>query len=406
MIISLLMPIALKEQHYGIVGVDLNAEVLQHLTEEVGIKEKGGRITILSDSGKIIGTTGRQNLAGEDASKIVENMDQYVEEIAYGKEFNRALKREIEFFVPIKTTNPKPWWVIVSIAKVKVTAEARTLSKHLIFVGVGCIILSILFFWLFSNSIVKPLNLLVRSVKQIGRGDYGQVVESVSSSDEIGELATAFNNMSIEIKKKELERNRTEEALKQSEKRFRTIFDYAGDAIVIHDLDGRFIDVNRELYERLGYSKEELIQKTPMDIATPQYADHVPERIEELLRQGSCSFLTYHVRRDGTTIPSEVSSRIIELSGKQVVLSIARDISKRLSDEEALREKEASLASIFRAAPTGIGVVCDRVIQKVNDRLCEMTGYLRDELLGKNGRILYPTDEDFEYVGREKYIQI
>jgi PAS domain S-box-containing protein len=71
-----------------------------------------------------------------------------------------------------------------------------------------------------------------------------------------------------------------------------------------------------------------------------------------------------------------------------------------------LREGEATLRSIFRAAPTGIGMVCDRVIQQANERLCEITGYTREELVGKSARILYGTDEDFEYVGREKYAQI
>jgi PAS domain S-box-containing protein len=382
MIISLMMPIVLKERHYGIVGVDLKVDMLQPLTEEIAIKEKGGRITILNANRKIIGTTGRQNLAGEDASKIVEKMDQYIEEIAYGKEFKRTLNGEIMFFAPIKTTNPKPWWVIVSMAKAEVTTEARTLSKLLIFAGGGGIILSILFFWLFSDSIVKPLKILVRSVKKIGRGDYGHLVESVSSSDEIGELATAFNNMSIDIKKKEFERNRSEEALKQSEKRFRTIFDNAGDAIVIHDFDGGFIDVNRELYERLGYSKEELMQLTLMDIDTPKNADLVSERIEELLRQGSCSFLTYHVRRDGTTIPSEVSSRIIELSGKQVVLSIARDISKRKRAEKALKKSEEKYRSIFENAVEGFfqSIPEGRFIS-VNPAFAKMLGYASPEEL-------------------------
>ena len=74
--------------------------------------------------------------------------------------------------------------------------------------------------------------------------------------------------------------------------------------------------------------------------------------------------------------------------------------------EASLRESEATLKSIFRAAPTGIGMVCDRVIQQANERLCSITGYTREELLGKSARILYGTDEDFEYVGREKYAQI
>jgi len=66
----------------------------------------------------------------------------------------------------------------------------------------------------------------------------------------------------------------------------------------------------------------------------------------------------------------------------------------------------ASLQSIFRAAPVGIGVVSNRVLLQVNDRICEMTGYTREELIGQSARILYPTVEDFEYVGTEKYRQI
>jgi PAS domain S-box-containing protein len=74
--------------------------------------------------------------------------------------------------------------------------------------------------------------------------------------------------------------------------------------------------------------------------------------------------------------------------------------------EASLRESEATLRSIFRAAPTGIGMVCDRVIKQANERLCKIIGYTREELLGKSSRMLYGTDEDFEYVGREKYAQI
>ena len=64
---------------------------------------------------------------------------------------------------------------------------------------------------------------------------------------------------------------------------------------------------------------------------------------------------------------------------------------------------EASLASIFRAAPVGIGIVSNRNFLRVNDRLCTMTGYSPDELIGKNSRILYPSDKDYEYVGKVKY---
>jgi PAS domain S-box-containing protein len=88
------------------------------------------------------------------------------------------------------------------------------------------------------------------------------------------------------------------------------------------------------------------------------------------------------------------------------VKELEKEVASFKKIEASLRESEATLRSIFRAAPTGIGMVCDRVIQQANERLCNMTGYTREELLGKSSRILYGTDEDYEYVGREKYAQI
>ncbi len=70
------------------------------------------------------------------------------------------------------------------------------------------------------------------------------------------------------------------------------------------------------------------------------------------------------------------------------------------------RVGDARLRAIDRATPAGIGVVKQRVIQEVNDALCQMTGYPRAELIGQSARILYPSAEDYEYVGREKYRQL
>ena len=82
------------------------------------------------------------------------------------------------------------------------------------------------------------------------------------------------------------------------------------------------------------------------------------------------------------------------------------DITKRKQAEGALQARENMLSSIFRAAPTGIGVVCNRVLTLVNSRICEMIGRTQEELIGKSSRVLYVSDADFEYVGKEKYRQI
>jgi PAS domain S-box-containing protein len=91
---------------------------------------------------------------------------------------------------------------------------------------------------------------------------------------------------------------------------------------------------------------------------------------------------------------------------KQKVEKLEKEVVSFKQIEASLKEREATLKSIFRAAPTGIGMVCDRVIQQANERLCELLGYSVEELLGKSARILYPSDEEYEYVGREKYMQI
>ena len=83
-----------------------------------------------------------------------------------------------------------------------------------------------------------------------------------------------------------------------------------------------------------------------------------------------------------------------------------REMARFKQTQDSLRTNEQYLASIFRAAPTGIGVVSDRVIMTVNDRLCAMTGYTREELIGCDARIFYPSDAEYEAVDTEEYRQI
>ncbi|MCG6981976.1 MAG: PAS domain S-box protein [Deltaproteobacteria bacterium] len=85
---------------------------------------------------------------------------------------------------------------------------------------------------------------------------------------------------------------------------------------------------------------------------------------------------------------------------------LTREIAERAQTEKGLAEREATLRSIFLAAPTGIGMLRNRVIEQANDRICEMTGYSREELLGQSAKMLYLTEEEFELVGQEKYSQI
>jgi two-component system CheB/CheR fusion protein len=82
------------------------------------------------------------------------------------------------------------------------------------------------------------------------------------------------------------------------------------------------------------------------------------------------------------------------------------DIGLFKSAREALTDRESRLFSLYRAVPVGIGRVAGRVFLEVNDHLCQMLGYAREELLGQSTRMLYLSQEDFESAGRDLYDQI
>ena len=89
-------------------------------------------------------------------------------------------------------------------------------------------------------------------------------------------------------------------------------------------------------------------------------------------------------------------------SPRQVLGSLV-DVTDRAQAEEALRQQEDRLRSLFRALPAGVGMARNRVITEINERISEMTGYAVDELLGQSTRIFYATDQEFERVGRDLY---
>ncbi len=150
-------------------------------------------------------------------------------------------------------------------------------------------------------------------------------------------------------------------AVEERELRFLTLFHNAGDAIFIHEPEGRFIEVNEAACRRLGYSREELLTKSPKDIDTPEYADQLSERVRSMLLTGRASFETAHVTRNGKIIPVELSATVIDYEGRPAVLSIARDISRRKRAEAKMQETKTRLAKLAKEKTAEL--------QKANDRL-------------------------------------
>ena len=168
------------------------------------------------------------------------------------------------------------------------------------------------------------------------------------------------------------DRYEAEQALKLSEERFRTLFEYAGDAIFISDLDGRFIDVNQTACDRLGYSKDELVGKSVVGISPPEAGQAAVGRLQTLLTRGSLSFETTHLRRDGSAVPVEMIATMIDLGGQPALLGIARDISDRQKAEAERTALEDQLRQAQKME--GIGQLAGGIAHDFNNLLTAIRG--------------------------------
>ncbi|MCX6698555.1 MAG: PAS domain S-box protein, partial [Methanomicrobiales archaeon] len=161
------------------------------------------------------------------------------------------------------------------------------------------------------------------------------------------------------------DRKRAEEALRNSEIKYRALFDNSSDAILIHDMTGRVLDVNQVLCDRLGYSREEMLRMTPVDFDSPENARLVPERIRQVMTTKHQIFETCNIGKDGTRIPTEINVRIIRYEGSEACLTVGRDIRERIGAKEALRGATRKLTLL-----SGI------THHDINNQIALLQGYL------------------------------
>jgi PAS domain S-box-containing protein len=171
-----------------------------------------------------------------------------------------------------------------------------------------------------------------RAIEVLEQGATDYVLKS-----DLDRLAYAIRR-AVHTVEEQIQREQAQAALRDSENRYRLLFDHANDAIFIHDQAGRFLEVNRAACEQLGYSRQDLLRLTVKDIDTLEFAALIPARAEQMRQHGRVVFETAHVRRDGTVIPVEVSSCSIEFAEQPAVLSLVRDITERKRTEEQLRK--------------------------------------------------------------------
>ena len=191
--------------------------------------------------------------------------------------------------------------------------------------------------------------------------------------------------------------------IRQSDERYREIVEGTDNLVTEVDNEGRFTFVNEAARKIFGIAPSECLGKSAFDFVYPDDRKRTLRHFKSWIREQKES-VAFENRQ--MSIKGDVRDMLwtIKFSFDQrgeiaFIKSIARDITEQKKAYRKLRRSEATMASIFKAAPIGIGVVENRRLTYANDRLCNMTGYSKDEFLGVLSRFLYSSDEEFNRVG-------
>jgi len=217
---------------------------------------------------------------------------------------------------------------------------------------------------------------------QITRKDGSKCTLEISASfmrDSEGQPA-GFRGVARDITK----RKEAEEALRESEERYRSLFEESQEAIFITDQKGEFVEVNKAALDLFGYTREEISKASFKEL----YVDPKDRvRFQREAKAKGCvkDFEVNLKKKDGTVMTCLLLVTAKRNKGCEIVgyQGIIRDITRTRATEEALRESEEKYRQLLNHAPAGIYEVdfLKRTFVSVNDVMCEYTGYTKEELL-------------------------
>jgi two-component system sensor histidine kinase AtoS len=187
----------------------------------------------------------------------------------------------------------------------------------------------------FARQFTGSIQALLNATRKLKTGDLEHKIEGLH--DEFGELGDSFNEMALSLRD-------TIQKIQENQKRYRVLFESAGDAIFILEAEGanagRIVSANQAAADMHGYTVEELLELKIQDLDTPEAAAESPQRIRRILNGEWIDEEISHRRRDGTVFPVEISAGLLEFQNQKYILVFDKDITERKQAEEALQRAE------------------------------------------------------------------
>ncbi len=222
--------------------------------------------------------------------------------------------------------------------------------------------------------------------------------------------------MALYVAKADAERKQAEEALRESEEKFRSVFEDSAVGMVLVDPHGRYHEVNQAMSEILGYTQEEFLSMTPKDISYSGEIDQDSDIVKQLWAKDTDSIITEkrYLHKDGHTIWGTITiSPVRDAEGQTIyTLGQIQDITNRKRAEEELHQIQTELEQrveertvdlqkerdfsnlLIQASPAFyVAIDPDGKIMMMNDALLDALGYTIDEVIGKDFLSFIPTRE-------------
>ncbi|MBY8999949.1 MAG: PAS domain S-box protein [Candidatus Heimdallarchaeota archaeon] len=218
-------------------------------------------------------------------------------------------------------------------------------------------------------------------IDALNLGADSYIRKSTDAQSQFTELISNINKV--------VEGKRVEAAFIESEEKFRYIFQHANDAVYLYPMKedgmpGNFIEVNDNASKVLGYSKEEFLKLSPLELDASRTEKDILNIMKEVTKKKQMTFEVKHKTKEGKSIPVEISTHLFDYKGKQVLLSYVRDISNRNIRKEELQQSYNLYRTLFETTGTANLLFDEKgTIILFNSRMENLSGFTREDVEGK-----------------------
>lgn len=335
-------PVYSKNEFIGVLGFDILLETLKNDILDIKF-ENSGYPLLVDRKGNIFvhpeytADERKWNESfKEENIKNISGLNEISDEIINGTSGLKTISlngvKNYAVFSPINEINGS---LIFILPEGVVTHDIEETIKNTAIIFFSVFIIVVIVSIIFSSSLTKPLNELQRATKDISEGNLDRNIE-IKGKDEVSQLAKDFNRMVARLRI-------SDKKLRESEEKYRGIFEESADVIYISTPEGKIIDINEAGEKLFGYSREELLRMNAEDLY-----ENIEDRKRFQMELEKNGFVkNYEVRlkrKDGSIIDCILSTVLIKKGGKIFYQGIIRDVT----DIKEARRRLEMYSSLLR----------------------------------------------------------